>query len=94
MWLHYPDPGDTTALDRNGLAYRSGAQDTAGYDTAGYDGADGGAGRGGRAGRKKSGFLSGPAAGHPERMCREAPLTRAERMLMAEIDGIGTDGNG
>jgi hypothetical protein len=59
MWLHCPDPGDTTAH---------------------------------RAGRNRSAVLSGPAAGHPERMCREAPLTRAERMLMAEIDGIGTDG--
>jgi hypothetical protein len=34
----------------------------------------------------------GPPAGHPERMCRGIPLTRAELMLMAEIDGIGDGG--
>lgn len=34
----------------------------------------------------------GPPAGHPERMCREIPLTRTELMLMAEIDGIGDGG--
>lgn len=31
----------------------------------------------------------GPPAGHPERMCRGVPLSRAERLLRAEIDGIG-----
>ncbi|WP_143172571.1 DUF6059 family protein [Actinacidiphila paucisporea] len=36
--------------------------------------------------------LDGPPAGHPERMCREIPLTRTELMLMAEIDAIGDSG--
>ncbi|NUS13157.1 MAG: hypothetical protein HOY69_17445 [Streptomyces sp.] len=34
----------------------------------------------------------GPPAGHPERLCREIPLTRTELMLMAEIDGFGEGG--
>lgn len=33
--------------------------------------------------------LDAPPAGHPERMCRDLPLTRAEVLLMAEINSIG-----
>jgi len=45
-----------------------------------------------RADRDEWPVLNGPAAGHPERLCGEVPLTRTERMLLAEIDGMGTDG--
>jgi uncharacterized protein DUF6059 len=35
----------------------------------------------------------GPPPGHPERLCGDVPLTRTERMLMAQLRDLGDRGD-